>query len=221
MSYDLKVIDQASNMRANGFSLKQISSKLNISKSTASLWTSKVIISKEGKQKILIHQISARKKGLLTINKRRKLIKTAIRKKVETYTNEIKVTPEIGKLLVSLFIWTEGQKWDLNTVGFTNSDPLMISTFLRLFRRFFILDESKLRALVHIHEYHNNKQTIKFWSELTKIPTTQFSKSYLKPHTSKRKKANYRGCIRINYYDYKVAHELAYLYNTFAKNIRL
>lgn len=221
MSYNLKNVDNAKKMRENGYSLGQIASKIGVSKSTASLWTSKVIITNNGKQKILKRQSNAREKAFLTISRNRNLVKKMINNNAKQCLKKIELTPEICKLLVSIFIWTEGQKWDISTLGFINSDPLMITTFLKLLRKSFNLNESKLRALVHIHEYHNEAEIINYWSKITDIPISQFTKSYLKPHTSIRKKPNYRGCIRINYYDYKVAQELAYLYNTFAQNIRL
>lgn len=98
-----------------------------------------------------------------------------------------------------------------------NSDPKMIETFLKLFRIAFTTNESKFRALVHIHEYHNGEKQRKFWSELTKIPINQFSKNYLKPHTKKRIRDGYQGCIRIRYYDATIALELRTFYNTLAK----
>lgn len=126
------------------------------------------------------------------------------------------------KLLASFLFWTEGGKSTDGYVFFINSDPKMFSLFVYLLRHSFNIDESKFRAMIHIHEYHNNKQ-LHFWSSLTDIPINQFSKSYLKPHTGKRKRQNYQGCIRIRirYYDHKIALELRSLYNTFVNKLGL
>lgn len=56
----------------------------------------------------------------------------------------------------------------------------MIDTFLRLFRNSYQLNEKKLRALIHLHEYHNEEEMRIFWSKVTGIPLDQFSKSYMK-----------------------------------------
>lgn len=95
----------------------------------------------------------------------------------------------------------------------------MVKTFLKLLRSTFILDEKKFRALVHIHEYHNEKEIKAFWSKVTGIPLTQFNKSYLKTHTKKIIRKNYKGTISIRYYDYKIALELSFIYNIFAKKL--
>lgn len=68
----------------------------------------------------------------------------------------IDYSPEIQKLLCAVLFWAEGSK--NGTIKFTNSDPKMISVFLKLFRATFEIDEKKLRAIVHIHEYHNDSE---------------------------------------------------------------
>ena len=220
MSYPLKTIDEAKRLRRIGLSLGEIAVKFQISKSTASLWTSKEKLTKVGVKRIINRQNMARKKAFLTLEKKRNTVKKNIREKSKQTLNKIKLTLPLSKLLSSIFIWTEGEKGDFGRLGFTNSDPLMVSTFLSLLRGSFHLNESKFRGLVHIHEYHSEKEIIRFWSEITKIPQNQFTKSYLKPHTGKRMRDNYMGSIHLSYYDYRVARELASVYNMFAKKLR-
>ena len=76
----------------------------------------------------------------------------------------------------------------------------------------FKLDERKFRAMLHLHDYHNEKKI---------IPISQFSKSYKKPHTGKRKREGYPGSTRIRYYYSKIALELRTIYNTFADSLGL
>ncbi|EKD62724.1 MAG: hypothetical protein ACD_52C00077G0001 [uncultured bacterium] len=85
----------------------------------------------------------------------------------------------------------------------------------------FKLDERKFRAMLHLHDYHNEKKIMIFWSDLTQIPISQFSKSYKKPHTGKRKREGYPGSTRIRYYYSKIALELRTIYNTFADSLGL
>lgn len=220
MSYSMNTVIKAKELRRKGYSLGEIATKFQISKSTASLWTSKEKQTKFGLKRIVNRQDLARKKAFLTIEKKRGIVRKQIWEKSKQTLKEIRLTRPLSKLISSIFMWTEGEKGDFGRLGFTNSDPQMVCTFLSLLRRSFPLDESKLRALVHIHEYHDEKEIIKFWSEKTKISKDQFTKSYLKPHTGKRIRNNYMGSIHINYYDYKVARELASIYNMFAKKFR-
>lgn len=220
MSYNLEVVEKAKKMRGKGYSLDEIALEFKISKSTASMWTSKVKITSRGKRRIIARQIRARQKGLLIIKKRRIAVRKAIEKSARSALKNIKIDDDLSKLLCSVFIWTEGEKGNYDRVGFANSDPRMVNTFLSLLRRSFKLDERKLRALVHIHEYHNKDEIISFWSKVTKIPSSQFTKCYLKPHTGKRKRDDYMGSMHISYCDYKVARELASVYNMFAARFR-
>lgn len=95
----------------------------------------------------------------------------------------------------------------------------MINVFITLLRQSYSLDESKFRALIHIHQYHNENQLKTYWSTLTNIPISQFSKSYQKPNTGKRKRNNYSGSLRIRYYDHKIAKDLSAIYNMFSRQI--
>jgi hypothetical protein len=132
---------------------------------------------------------------------------------------DINFTKPLFKLLCSYLFWTEGGKSSDSYVYFINSEEKMVSTFMSLIRKSFDLDEKKFRAMVHIHDYHDNNEIKKYWSRVTKIPLQQFSKSYNKPNTKKRKRKGYMGSIRIRYYDYKIALELRSYYNMFSNKI--
>ena len=114
--------------------------------------------------------------------------------------------------------WGEGSKTGYRT-SFINSDPAMVATFLKLLRKSFSIDESKLRALVHIHEYHNDPEIKEYWSKITSIPLSRFTKSYLKPHSQKVIRPGYKGAIRIAYYDSLIVYELKAIYNTLAEHL--
>jgi hypothetical protein len=73
--------------------------------------------------------------------------------------------------------------------------------------------------LVHIHEYHNETKQKVFWSKITGINLKQFQKSYIKPHTGKNKRNGYPGCACLKYYDYKIALDLANIYELIYKNM--
>ncbi len=120
---------------------------------------------------------------------------------------EILKNQSATRLICAILFWCEGSK-TTTQVKFTNSDPEMIKYYLRLLRIGFSVDESKFRALVHLHEYHDEKTQIDFWSKLTNIPKTQFHRSYRKPNTQKRIRENYPGCICITYFDARLAKRL-------------
>ena len=96
-------------------------------------------------------------------------------------------------------------------VSFSNSDPQLIKYFLKIFRKSFVLEEKKFRALLHIHDYHNEKKQIQFWSKVTQIPTGQFSRSFHKKNTGKNKRVGYPGCLSVRYYNSIIQKELVFI----------
>lgn len=194
-------------LRKKGHSLSEISQKLDISQSTASLWLKDITLSKKAQSRI--HDLSSdgRKKAVETNRKKRVVEDIKIAEKVGEYFFK---RPAIDpKLACALLYWGEGTKYDGNTsISFMNADSEMIRYFLCAFRRAFPVDEKKFRALVHLHEYHDTGKQLRFWSTVTRIPIDQFNKSYMKKNTGKSKKEGYPGCISIRYSDNKIYKEL-------------
>jgi hypothetical protein len=114
----------------------------------------------------------------------------------------------MGKFICALIYYCEGAKDKTGGVGFTNSDPKLIKVFLMLLRNNYNIDESKFRICMHLHEYHNFEQQIKFWSKVTNIKKGQFIKPYNKPNTGKRIKEGYQGCLSVKYHSSDLQKQL-------------
>jgi hypothetical protein len=221
MSYPVETKEKAEKLRTRGYSLSEISHILKIYKSTASVWLKDIELNQKAQKRLEKRHILGQYKAMQTVKIKRDLIKNKIDEISVHSIKNIKLNKELYKLLCSFLFWTEGGKSTDSYVFFTNSDPKMVATFVKLIRNSYELDESKFRALVHIHKYHDEKEIKNFWSKITDFPLAQFSKSYQKPNTGKRIRDNYMGTIRIRYYDYKIALELRSLYNTFVREIGL
>ena len=216
MAYSIKVRLRALELRKIGYSIKEISDILKIAKSTSSHWLSHIKLNRKAQLRLKERKILGQYRAMLTSKIKRDKLKENLKLEAETSLKTVKLNTSLFKLLCSFLFWTEGGKSTDSYVYFINSDPKMVSMFLRLLRSSFPIDERKLRAMVHIHSYHNERAVLKFWSELTKIPLNKFSKSYKKPNTGKRLREGYMGSLRIRYYDFKIALELRSFYNTFA-----
>ena len=210
--------EKAINLRMEGYSVKEISDKLSISKSTSSIWVRDLILNEKAKQRLIVRRLNGYQK--ISLHWKNKNIEEE--KKYGLVADDIlsKISKDVYhyKLSCALIYWCEGSK-GLNDLRFTNSDPELIKTFITLFRKAFKVDETKFRALIHLHEYHDESKQKKFWSDITKISENKFQKSYLKINTGKRIKENYPGCISIKYYDAKIFKELKALYKSFYKYI--
>lgn len=214
MSYPVQIKTRAINLRRKGFSLTEIAEKLPVSKSTLSEWLSSIELSSSAQKRLADKQILGQYKSVLLKRKLTEKHKKLYQEAALIDIKKIFFGKELQKLCCALLWWCEGNK-DTSMVRFTSSDRTLIANYLNVLRSGFVIDESKFRALVHIHAYHNDKKQKKYWSKITKIPLEQFNASFQKLNTGKRTKAGYPGCVAISYYDAKIAKELEALYNAF------
>ena len=93
----------------------------------------------------------------------------------------------------------EGGKTD-GEVLLANSDPDLIRFFLRWLRHFFVVDESRLRVRLYLHEGLDLNAAITFWADLTSIPASQFHKPYRAENDeSIRHNKHPHGCVAVRY----------------------
>ena len=97
------------------------------------------------------------------------------------------------------FYQAEGSKRD-GEVIFANTDPRMILFFCVWLRRFFDVDESRLRVRLYLHEGLDIGEANSFWSELTGIPVASFQKPYrAQADQSIRSSKHPLGCPSVRY----------------------
>lgn len=204
--------------RHNGMGIDLLARKYQISKSTLYYWVKDVVLPPETKLQLKTNSNEGRRKGRETCARRRMIKIEEIKEKVAVAVNSLDINTNRAKILCSFLYWAEGSK-DLTNVGFTNSDPMMIKTYLGLLRKGFNVDEKKLRCLVHLHAYHDRHAIESFWSVVTKIPLSQFTEPYLKQNSGINIKSGYKGCLLLRYYDAQIAKELYWLYTTFHQTV--
>lgn len=210
----------AKKLRVEGFSIKQIAQRLKVSPSSVSIWTRYVKISSEGKLKIQKRIINSKRNNLSKKFEKQRELLSKLDNKISFEIRKIEFTKIQARLLCSFLYWGEGAKSG-SSVSLINSDPELVKTFLFLLRKGFNLDEKKFRCLVHVHEYHNNDEIKKYWSSVTKIPLTQFQKSFRKKNSAKTIRDGYKGSVAVKYYDHKIYKELKLLYKAFYKEMVL
>jgi hypothetical protein len=93
----------------------------------------------------------------------------------------------------------EGSKRD-GAVNFANTDPAMVRFFCAWLRRFFEIDEARLRVRVYLHEGLDLVAAEMFWSGVTAIPREQFGAPYRAvPDTTRRLNKHEFGCAYVSY----------------------
>lgn len=200
---------EAFKLRKKGYSLKEISKALDISKSTASVWLRDLKLSQDALNKLIKKKengrelaSAARRRGTFEALTKAMTLAQDTRRAAKYHKADLKI-------MCAMMYWCEGSK-SINdsSLVFTNSDPDLMAFFLRLLRKTFEINENKFRVLVHLHGYHNQEKQLRFWSKVTNIQRSQFLKPYRKGNTGKYKKMNYNGCVSLRYHDVKVAREI-------------
>lgn len=200
---------KAAMLREQGHSLSEISTLLSISKSTASIWLRSIQLSGKAAASIQKKRADGRARASDIHRARTDRRILDARAYAENVLKGVELNLDTSRLLCSLLYWCEGAKIRRsNTFSFTNSDPLLIGTFMRLFRNGFDIDERKLRLNLHVHEYHDVEEQLRFWSRIATIPLSQCHRPYLKPHTAKRTREGYQGCVSVRYHDTDLARRL-------------
>ena len=72
--------------------------------------------------------------------------------------------------------WGEGTKSERGSVSlsFSNSDPHMISVYMRFIREILKIPEEKIRAGIHIYQSTSADEAKEFWSKITNLPQNRF-----------------------------------------------
>lgn len=190
MGYRGKVVEQeqARVLRAEGRTLLDIATELGVSKSSVSLWVRDVRFTPQPRHRptfVSPHPLH-------------------LAKLAETEEMNQRAVERIGTLSEDAFLATgialyagEGAKTD-GAVNFANTDSAMVRLFCTWLRRYFALDESRLRVRVYLHVGLDLDAAEVHWSSVTGIPRSQFMKPYRAPaDPSIRRNKHEFGCVYV------------------------
>jgi hypothetical protein len=107
---------------------------------------------------------------------------------------------ERDRLMYALALYAgEGGKRD-DKILFANNDPDLVRVFLGWLRRQFEIDESRLRMRLYLHADLDLEAALRFWSDATQIPGSQFQKPYRAvADNSIRSNRHVNGCAGVVY----------------------
>ena len=192
-----------------GSTYAQIQKKYPVPKSTLSFWFSHAG-KKQDRAEQLAHLRIARIASIKAKNRQKALRVKEAGDTARRIATHVPILQEaVGKALLAMLYWAEGGKTDGN-MKFTNTDPELILVFISLLRKYYKIDESRLRIGLLVHYYHNRSRVRQFWSEKLQISTTQFWKIYLKPRSGKKRnyKRNFYGICNLHYSSSAIQREL-------------
>jgi transposase len=181
----VSVREAAISLRAQGYSYNLIIEKVPVSKSTLSVWLAQVpytpnetVLKRIGNSRAAATQAKHELK-LQSYEQAKQLAKADIR----TISQR-----DLSMLGLAIYIG-EGQKND--TVGIINSDPRVINLAVRWLQKCHKVPTESFTLAIHLYSDNNRAASLKYWSEQTGIPQSQFGKTQtdLRPN----KKGSKRG----------------------------
>lgn len=93
----------------------------------------------------------------------------------------------------------EGAKRD-GAVIFTNTDPEMVAFFCAWLRRYFTVDEARLRCRLYLHADLSYDDAVAFWSGVCSVPPERFTKPYRAvADPTRRTRRHEHGCLTVRY----------------------
>lgn len=108
-----------------------------------------------------------------------------------------------------MLYWAEGDKTMDHFVALTNTNFKVLEYFVSWFRRYFEIDEKRLRCRLYIWKSLDEDKAKKFWSRKLNIPISQFTKSYISSSVPKVRKVRHQyGVCRVSYGSKKIFSDI-------------
>jgi hypothetical protein len=182
--------EEARRLRGDGWTLQDIAEKLGVSKSSVSIWVRDVPFTPSPRR-----WGPQRRPNPASFAKQRQIeeLDAAGREQIGTLSDEAFLAAG-----VALYAG-EGSKTE-GAVTFANTDPKMVEFFCAWLRRFFEIDERRLRVRVYLHEGLDLGAAEDHWAAVTGVPREQFRKPYRAvADPSIRRNKHEFGCVYVRY----------------------
>jgi transcriptional regulator with XRE-family HTH domain len=190
VGYRGKVVEQgrAVELRTEGLTVPEIAALLGVSRSSVSIWVRGVpYVPRRGRPARTAPNVLQRRKA----------------EEIERLAAEGRA--RIGALsdrdlLIAGTALYAGEGFKSRQVGMANTDARILLLFVTWLRRFFEIDESRLKIALYLHEGLDLDKATSFWSELLDIPPSRFLTPYRAvADPSIRRSKHPMGCPRVTY----------------------
>ncbi|MGB2762349.1 MAG: hypothetical protein WBC21_02290 [Minisyncoccales bacterium] len=201
-------------LRKQGKSYNEIVKILKIPKSTLSYWLRDIKIPPEIKTKFWNRTRKKWAENIIKFNKKRARVAREKSEKFQKIAsrNINKLTQRELLLVGAALYWAEGYKKRRGTLQFSNSDPVMIKLMIKFFKKICKSPKEKIRATVQIHPNVTSEKAINYWSRISGVSKTQFTKCYSRLTSSSKQKRPFNtlpyGTLRIAIYDTQITDKV-------------
>lgn len=164
-------------LRKKEMSYNQIKKILKVSKSTLSTWLRDFPLSKERIRELRDHNEQRIENFRKTMRQKRE------RRLKETYETQKKFILPLKNRELFMFglglYWGEGAKFRMDRLSISNTDPALINVFIYWLNKSLGISRKKIRVLLHLYKDMDIKREMRFWSEILRIPLSQFASPYI------------------------------------------
>lgn len=190
----LKEQQRARDLRAQAWTLREIADELGVAKSSASLWTRGV----EFEPGPARSRNQGARRPRPHAQRTRKLAEIAHLHDVGR--ERLGVLSERDALVAGTALYAgEGAKTD-GCVSMANTNTELLAFFCAWLRRFFEVDEERLRARLHLHAGLDPAAATRHWSAITGIAPERFGKPYrAEANATRRQTKHLYGCATVSY----------------------
>ena len=190
--YKLRI--KAREMRSKGVSVGKIAKEIGVTKGTVSLWVRDIILTVGQLENIRKQWIKGTESGRLKGSLMQKQRRLELIEKMDRAGQKRFISLADSEFFVAgiALYWAEGSK-KTRKLELCNSDPKMIKFMIDWFVKYFGLDTSRFSARISINEIHKKREEVikEYWSNITKIPISQFRKTSYKKVKPQKIYANY------------------------------
>lgn len=183
--------ERARALRAQSRTLREIAEELDVSKASVSVWVRDVEFTPRPRSR----GHPSQRPHPLQVER----LADIERARIEA-EHRIGTLSDRDLLLFGLGLYAgEGAKRD-GEVRLANSNPALLAAHAHWLRRFFEIDESRLRVRLYLHEGLDLDRATRFWSELLRVPGEQFHRPFrAAADPTRRSSKHVLGCPTLSY----------------------
>jgi transcriptional regulator with XRE-family HTH domain len=164
-------------LRKRGMSYSQIRSKVNVSKSTLSLWLRDMPLSNKKIKELRDYSAKRIESYRNTMNKKRE------KRISDAYAVAKKTVGKITRrelFIGGIFLYMgEGSKTTKGTTALTNTNPNILKLFIQWLHLHNVIAR-KIKVQLHLYSNMDIQKQINYWSKELSIPKNQFRKPHIK-----------------------------------------
>jgi predicted transcriptional regulator len=177
--------DRARELRHQGISVREIAKILGAAKSSVSVWVRDIELTPHQLEQLKAqqHRYGAQNKGSKANRDNHRKLRESFQQEGREKAREKRWLHSVGCMLY----WAEGAKHK-NKVYFVNSDPNMMTLFIRFLREEMAVANEAMRVYIHCHttDLQEIKQIEEYWLNLLHLPSTCLRTTQIKRGSTSR-----------------------------------